>query len=97
MNDITSLNLPKPQMKFKASLLGSEVILVGACPHAKAWIESMGKYHIKPTELHWVGKMGIELAVIEGKVNSIRKELGKDKVTPNGIVKFDALDSFKRG
>lgn len=95
MND--TVDLPKPQMKFKASLLGTDVVLIGACPHACAWIESMGKHNIKPTDLHWVGKMGIELAMVEGKINSVRKELGKDKITPNGIIKFDALDSFKRG
>jgi hypothetical protein len=95
---LSDAELPKPQMKFKASLLDNEAVLIGACPHACAWIESMGKHCIKPTDLHWVGKMGIELAIVEGKVNSVRKELGKDKITSQGvIVKFDALDNFKRG
>lgn len=90
--------LPKPQMQFKASIVGNEALIQPVCPHSHAWFESMGKRYIKPNELHWVGKMGIELAIVDGHTKRLQKELGEDKISPKGILKgkFDMLDYLKK-
>jgi hypothetical protein len=87
----------KPQMLFKASLVGNEPVISAACPRSEAWFESMGKHHIKPRDLAWVGRMGITVAMVSGKVASLRKVLGRDKISSTGLLScnFDMLDPFK--
>lgn len=82
----------KPQMKFHASMVGKDPIITGACPHAIAWLDSMGKKHIKPTDLFWVGKMGIEMAIVTGNIKQVQKEIGRDKIDKKGLLtgNFDA-------
>ncbi|HEY3526380.1 MAG TPA: hypothetical protein VGK47_09300 [Nitrososphaeraceae archaeon] len=87
----------KPQMSFYASLSGRDIVIKGACPHAIAWLESMGKMSIKPNELHWVGKMGIEVCMVKGEVKRLQREIGRDKIDRTGLLtgKFDALDKMR--
>jgi hypothetical protein len=86
----------KPQMAFRATLSNGESIIQAACPQSHAWFESMGKHHISPTDLHWVGKMGIDIVMVTGKIREAQKVLG-DKLSHKGVLttKFDAKDVLK--
>lgn len=87
----------KPQMKFRASLSGKEVLIYPACPHSSAWFESMGKRTIKAQELHWVGKMGVEMAMVTGQIKEAQRTLGIENLNKDGVLKgkFDMLDNLK--
>lgn len=90
---------PKPQMRFTAREMDGEYQIAPACPHSDAWLQSMGKRYIKATDLHWVGKMGIEVAMVSGPIKGLQKALGKDGIDKNGTLlrgRFDMLDQSKK-